>query len=106
MIVLVSEDRMINVLPRLHPRISRATIERALDTYKRLTTGEDEDPEMRADALERLEQLRFYLTAEQCALINGLERAYQERSFADGGFMLTGNEFTVNPAMNDSYFLD
>jgi hypothetical protein len=105
MIVLVSEDGMINVLPRLQPRITRATIERALETYQRLTTEED-DTEMRADALERLEQLRFYLSAEQCALINGLERAYQERRLAEGGIMITGSPFKPDPAMDESYFLD
>jgi hypothetical protein len=104
-IVLVSEDGMINVLPRLQPRITRAAIERALETYQRLTTSDD-DAEMRANALERLEQLRFYLNAEQCALINELERAYQERRLAEGGIMITGSAFKPDPAMNDSYFLD
>jgi hypothetical protein len=105
MIVLVSEDGMINVLPRLHPRITRAIIERALETYRRLTTEED-DAEMRANALERLEQLRFYLNAEQCALVNELERAYQERRLAEGGIMITGSPFKPDPAMDESYFLD
>jgi hypothetical protein len=95
---------MINVLPRLQPRITRATIERALET-QRLTTNDD-DAEMRANALERLEQLRFYLNAEQCTLINELERAYQERRLAEGGIMITGSPFKPDPAMDDSYFLD
>ena len=47
-------------------------------------------PEMRANALERLEQLRFYLNAEQCALINELEARLPRRRLAEGGFMLTG----------------
>jgi hypothetical protein len=105
MIVLVSEDGMINVLPRLRPRITRATIERALETYQRLTINDDV-AEMRANALERLEQLHFYLSAEQCALINELEPAYQERRFAEGGFKITGSPFKPDPAMDDSYFLD
>jgi hypothetical protein len=105
MIVLVSEDGMINVLPRLQPRITRATIERALETYQRFTT-ENDDAEMRATALERLEQLRFYLNTEQCALINELERAYQERRLAEGGIMITGSPFKPDPAMDESYFLD
>jgi len=106
MIVLVSEDGMINVLPRLQPRITRTTVERALETYQRLTTGDDDDAEMRANALERLEQLRFYLNAEQCALINELERAYQEHRLAEGGIMITGSAFKPDPATDESYFLD
>lgn len=106
MIVLVSEDGMIDVLPRLHPRIARATVERAVETYRRLTTANEVDGEMRADALERVEQLSFYLTAEQCELINELEEAYQERQLAEGGFKISRAPFTPDPAMNESYFLD
>jgi hypothetical protein len=106
MTVLVSEDGMINVLPWLQPRIARATVERALETYDRLTTDEEVDGEMRADALKRLEQLRFYLTAEQCARINELESAYQQRQLELGGIMVTGSQFKPDPSMNESYFLD
>lgn len=106
MIVLVSEDGMIDVLPRLRPRISRRTIAVALASYERLTTADAVDGEMRADAYNRLKGLAFYLTAEQCELVNRLEAEYQQRQLDSGGFKITGRALTPDPDMNDSYFID
>jgi hypothetical protein len=44
--------------------------------------------------------------AEQCALINELERAYQEHRLAEGGIMITESPFKPDPSMDESYFLD
>jgi hypothetical protein len=105
MIVLVSEDGMIDVLPWLRPRISRQAIERALASYERLTTAGEVDGEMRSDAYERLEELAFYLTAEQCERVNRLEAAYQQRQLDNGGIAITGRTLKPDPLMNDSYFI-
>lgn len=104
MIVLVSEDGMINVLPELHPRISRETLANAIEIYRMHTTAEEVDAELRADAWDRLEELAFYLSEEQCDLINELETKYQDDQLAGGHIALTGRKFTRQPAMNDSYF--
>jgi DisA bacterial checkpoint controller nucleotide-binding len=106
MIVLVSEDGMIDVLPRLRPRISRRTVERALASYQRLTQGDEVDGEMRADAYDRLKELAFYLTSEQCEMVNRLEAEYQRRRLESGGFAITGRALTPDPDMNESYFID
>ena len=106
MIVLVSEDGMIDVLPRLRPRIARRTVDRALASYQRLTTADEVDGEMRADAYERLERLAFYLTSEQCEMVNRLEAEYQQRQLESGGLSVTGRALAPDPDMNDSYFID
>lgn len=106
MIVLVSEDGMIDVLPRLRPRVSRQLIERALASYQRLTTADEVDGEMRSDAFDRLQDLAFYLTPEQCDLVNRLEAEYQQRQFDSGGIMISGRVLQPNPDMDDAYFID
>jgi hypothetical protein len=105
MIVLVSEDGMIDVLPRLHPRISRRTLEEAIERSRRLTSADEVDTELRADAFEQLEKLAFYLSAEQCELINRLEAEYQDHQLASGGFKIERKPFKPHPALDDSYFL-
>jgi len=105
MIVLVSEDGMIDVLPRLHPRIARETLDEAVDRYQRLTTAHEVDEELQADAFHRLEELAFYLSAEHCELINRLETEYQDRRLASGGIKIMGRPFKPDPALDDSYFL-
>jgi hypothetical protein len=106
MIVLVSEDGMIDVLPRLHPRISRTMLDEAIERYRRLTCAGEVDMELRAEAFQRIEHLAFYLSAEQCELINRLESEFQERQLAEGGFGIVHQPFNPNPALDDSYFLD
>lgn len=61
---------------------------------------------MRADAYDRLHDLAFYLTAEQCALVNRLEDAYQQRQLESGGFRISGQALSPPPDMDDSYFTD
>jgi hypothetical protein len=106
MIVLVSEDGMINVLPHLRPRISRRWLESAIASFQRLTAADEVDGEMRSDAYDRLKALEFYLTSEQCALINRLEEEYQQRQLDEGGFKISGRSLTPHPEMDDSYFTD
>jgi hypothetical protein len=104
MIVLVSEDGMIDVLPRLRPQIARDTVDAAVDTYRRLTTADDVDGELRYDAFQRLEELAFYLSSSQCELVNSLESSYQDRQLAQGGFKISQPLFEPHPDMNDSFF--
>lgn len=105
MIVLVSEDGMIDVLPNLRRRITREALEEAVDRYVRLTTAADVDRELRAEALEHIEELEFYLSAEQCELINRVEAEFQDAELAAGRIKLTRRPFAVDPVMDDSYFL-
>lgn len=106
MIVLVSEDGMIDVLPDLHPRISRRELAAAIKRYLELTTAQDPDRELRADAFDRVEELAFYFSEEQCALVNRVEREFQERELAGGGFKLGRRPFKVDPRLDGSYFFD
>jgi hypothetical protein len=105
MIVLVSEDGMIDVLPALHPRISPATVNEAIDRYRRLTSAQRVDGELRADAYDRLRELAFYLSKAQCDLINGLEADYQARRVAGGGIAIRQRPLEPDPGLDDSYFI-
>jgi hypothetical protein len=96
---------MIDVLPRLHPRISRTMLEQAIERYRRLTTADEVDLELRADAFERLEELAFYLSAEQCDLINKLELEFQEGQLASGGLKIVRSPLRPDPALDKSYFV-
>ena len=106
MVVLVSEDGMIDVLPHLHPRIYRRDLDTAIERYLELTSADEPDRELRSDAFDRLEELAFYLSEDQCALINRVEEEFQDRELAGGGFKISRPPFRVDPHLNDSYFYD
>lgn len=106
MVVLVSEDGMIDVLPHLHPRIYRRDLDAAIERYLALTNADEPDRELRSDAYDRLEELAFYLSEDQCALINRAEEEFQDRELAGGGYKISGRHFRVDAHMNDSYFYD
>jgi hypothetical protein len=105
MIVLVSEDGMIDMLPRLRPRVPRRLLDDAIDRYQRLTTAKELDLELRSDAYDVIEKLAFYMSEEQCELVNRLEAEFQQGQLDRGGFMIQRAPFQPHPAMNDSYFL-
>lgn len=97
---------MIDVLPYLHPRINRRDLDAAIERYLTLTTADEPDRELRSDAFDRLEELAFYLSEDQCALINRAEAEFQDRELAGGGFKITRRPFRADARMNDSYFYD
>jgi DisA bacterial checkpoint controller nucleotide-binding len=90
MIILVSEDGMIDVLPRLRPRISRRIVDSALASYQRLTTAGDGDAE---SDLTRRPPPAVGLPLNLGAVRNGQptgKAEYEQRRLESGGFSITG----------------
>ncbi|MGH7761627.1 MAG: diadenylate cyclase [Candidatus Dormibacteraceae bacterium] len=106
LIILVSEDGMINLLPDLRPRVSRKGIEQNLVELRTVTAKDDFDPERFYLAYRRLEGWAFYLSAEQCTEINALRTEMEDRRFQENYMRLGMPDFKPHPEMNDSYFLD
>lgn len=109
MIILVSEDGMINVLPDLRMRISRQKLEDLIAQLR----GEAEKAEGKGFSLEkfnnfyqRLKSLSFYLSNEQCDMINKLRRRVDDRPMDTYQIRVIYPDLQPHPDMNDSYFLD
>jgi len=109
MIILVSEDGMINVLPDLRKRISRRELHDLIDQLR----GEAEkaeaknfNPEKFNHFYERLEDLKFYLSSEHCDAINELRRRVDDRPQDVYAVRIIRSDLQPDPDMNDSYFLD
>jgi len=109
MIVLVSEDGMINLLPDLRDRVSRKRIDTLIDTIAveadRVLSGESDIVRFN-EPYRQLEQLRFYLSGEQCEQINGIRKRVEGRKLDGYEIGITRGDVAPNPDMNDSYFLD
>lgn len=104
-ILVVSEDGDVTLLPKLHPRINRQTVE---DAVVALIQAANENPLRRrvyAEALNVLETLGFYLSPEQCEKINHIVEAVEKRLDEEGRTVkITRQEFIPSPEMDDTYF--
>lgn len=117
LLIIVSEDGMINLLPNLHRRVARESVEAAVVQLEETLT-DDPDYEVFFRHWEHLEALAFYLTPDQCARINAARTALEDhraRPLPDDHSPADGNlgrithigwtPFAPDPDMNSSYFL-
>src|SRR5215467_3309182 len=105
LIILVSEDGMINLLPDLRRRVSRRTIEADLEELRTIASKDSFDPERFYRTYRRLEELAFYLSPDQCSEANQLREAMEERRWNEYQMRVTSSNLEATAEMNDSYFL-
>jgi hypothetical protein len=106
-ILLVSEDKMINLLPDTPPRIRRYQITQSLDALRKAAATEPLDAEAFYNAYRKVEANAFYLTPGQVAEVNTLmENHWQRRTGAGDSVRVIEKPLRPNPEMDDSFFLD
>ena len=96
--VVVSDDRTVDVIPVLRPRIKRLAIDEALAELEAATWDNYHT------VINWLDDHRFYLNQVQCDRINAaLKRIYSEpREGREIKIIL--DKFSPDPSLNDSYF--
>jgi hypothetical protein len=103
-VVVYSADGGIDILPRLQPRVKRSAVQSAVETYLSLSTpGRRQSG--RADAWNQVERLRFYLSEEQCRLLNEARTALNRWDEEHDRFIVMWQKFVPNPDMNETYWL-
>jgi len=104
MVVVKSEDGMVNLFPSLRPQISRADLNAALDCLRAQAVAEAANGVELNQAMHWLDDHRFYLSAAQCTEVNGLNEEAAKRLPPDA-WRIGYAEFQPDEEMNDSYFL-
>lgn len=113
LIVIVSEDGMLNLIPDLPRRLKKSYVENVLVEVENLSRAEPVDFEAFHKREEHLRSLAFYLSAEQCERANeARERVeqFREASFESdgilGGITRVGYErLAPDSRLDDSFFL-
>lgn len=118
LVIIVSEDGMINLLPNLRRQVPCGSVEAVVRQLEESMT-DDPDYKVFFRHWETLESLAFYLTAQQCDRINATRTRLEEHRGRpdpddhDPNEGLVGRithvgwtPFTPDPEMNPSYFLD
>ncbi|HEX5771292.1 MAG TPA: diadenylate cyclase, partial [Nocardioidaceae bacterium] len=104
LIVIVSDDGMIDVHPELAPRVRPEDVEQALFDLETIGTAEHVDLESFYAARERLRLFAFYLSDSQCERANEVAARVEQQRYAQTGMRLAVVPFTPDPRMNDSFF--
>jgi hypothetical protein len=108
-ILLVSEDGMINLLPDLPPRIRRGERDAMLDELRSAAEKVPPDGEQFYKAYRQIQEHSSYFSQEQIAEINTLMDDHWKRRIAQGGpntIRVIEPELEHDPNMSDEYLID
>ena len=96
--IVVSEDGHVNIMPKLCSKIDKTTIEEMIRLVK--SSNKDEYNK----ALHWLDKNRFYLTSEQCDVVNVERERIEKDPLEVGEVRFVINQFVPNPKMDESYY--
>ncbi len=106
LIIIASEDGMIDILPNLNRRVARSQVETAVSLLESTVTV-DPDYEEFFRFHDHVESLKFYLSSDQCDRVNRARDAIERHREQTTNLTITGwARFAPAEGMNDSYFID
>ena len=105
-IIVVSDDGTIDLLPRLMPRVDKSEVAAAVGDFCECCDTRPIDGEQFSRLRRRVERFAFYLNEEQCHRVNEKYEQEMDRRLAEGGIAVRGRELQPDPRMNKSYFTD
>ena len=106
MVIVISDDGTVDVVPNLMPRVRRQEVEDAVQAFCGYSGVEDNDGEEWARGNRRVEALRFYLNGEQCDRVNESYEREMDSRFESVGIKSIRERLQPHPDLNDSYFSD
>ena len=106
MIIVISDDGTVDLLPRLMPRVHRVEVAAAVDAFSECCDSAPDDREGFARRYGRVKRLAFYLNDEQCRTVNEKHEQEMDRRLTSDGINITETNLQPDPRMNDSYFWD
>jgi len=104
-LVIISEDGMINLIPNLNPQIKHSAIIEAIESLKKLSKSAKPDRKQFNYLMNYFENIEFYLTAVECHTINALRKKI-EMNDSNEGLLTVREDLKPNNEMNESYYID
>ena len=106
MVIVISDDGTVDLIPNLRPRVAGREVEKAVQNFCDYSGIKGNDGEKWAQLNEQVESFFFYLNEEQCNRVNEAYKKEMDMRMEAGGIKLTRRPLLPNPEMDDSYFLD
>ena len=95
LIVVISDDQTIDIIPLPRPNIKRSTLEKQISGLEKATSENYHSP------INWLDDHRFYLDQKQCDRINEALKRIRKQS---GENKIQRSRFSPNPNFNESYY--
>jgi hypothetical protein len=109
MVLIVSEDGMINLLPNVPPRIPRSKRDAMLADLRKAAEADPVNGEAFYNAYRPIQENEFYFSPEQIDEINHLMEDHWRRRIAEGGpqaIRVIEPKLVHNEKMSDDYLMD
>lgn len=108
-IIIISEDGMINIIPNLMPQIKKLSINENIERLREINDKSELDIKNFNILMDWFEDYNFYLSSDQCVEINNLrkliDKRIEENQNKGAGFIrIIRNDLYPNVEMNESYF--
>ena len=104
MLVVVSDDGVVDLVPDLRPKAHRHEVQQAVDAFCESCDAEPVDGEEFGRTHRRVEELAFYLNESQCQRVNDAHDTEMQRRDAAGEVAIRSAPLRPHPDMDDSYF--
>jgi DNA integrity scanning protein DisA with diadenylate cyclase activity len=103
-LVIISEDGMINLIPKLLPQIKHSEILEVIEVLLEVNKLEKVGNSQYYPSLNYLENHQFYLTEEECNIINTVRKEIETKNF--GTVKIVRTDLKSNSEMNSSYYIE
>ena len=104
LIVVISDDGMVDLIPPLKPRVHRYRVEQAVADFCAICNTDPVDGEKFAQASDMVEELAFYLNQDQCNRFNECYKKEMDNRLESGNIAIIPTPLRPHPDMDDSYF--
>jgi len=103
-IVIISEDGMINLIPELRPQIKHSEITDRIENLRELNKLEKVERKKYYPIINWFENNQFYLKENECIEINNLRKEIEQKEKEPASVWIVRNDLKPNEEMNDSYY--
>lgn len=105
LIIVVSEDGMVDMIPTLKPQIAHSEINAVIGILEEIATNGQSESSTFDEAMEWLLNREFYLTEEECRKINEFNNIISSRPLTENMRRIY-SPFKPDPNMNHTYYTE
>ncbi|MGK7881626.1 MAG: DNA integrity scanning protein DisA nucleotide-binding domain protein [Crocosphaera sp.] len=107
-LVIISEDGMIDIIPNLKPQIKHSEITKKIDNLQALSEEDEINRKNFNKLVNFFREMKFYLSSSECEQINKLRKKIDEKiKYKDPyEIRVIYPDLKPNEDMNETYYLD
>ena len=105
MLVVISDDGTVDLIPQLRPQADRHDVEAAVQAFAECCEADNVHGEEFGRTHDLVKSLAFYLDDAQCQRVNAYYENEMLRRYEAGGIHLSATPLQPHPDMDESYFL-